>query len=135
MKNRGRRLLLMALGCFLASCGGLKKSNPETAIRQAIEEHLAGRTGLASDKIIMDMKKVEVHGDRADAEVLFRSRSDPKASMSFHYQLRNEGNRWKIDTGHPAGEATAQPPSVSPPQTSPPASAPPLPEGHPSVKP
>ena len=130
MKNYWRRLLLTALVCFLAGCGSLKKSNPEAAIRAAIEGHLAGRTGLASDKIIMDMKKVEVHGDRAEAEVVFRSRSDPKASMAFHYALRNEGNQWKIETGHPGGEAAQHPPSALPPETTPP-----LPEGHPTTKP
>lgn len=130
MKNHWRKLLLTACVCFLAGCGSLKKSDPEAAVRAAIEAHLAGRTGLASDKIIMDMKKVEVHGDRAEAEVVFRSRTDPKASMAFHYQLRNEGNQWKIDTGRPAGENALHPPPGSQPET-----APPLPEGHPPTSP
>lgn len=128
-KNAWKRFLLIALGCFLVSCGSLHKSNPETAIRQAIEEHLAGRTGLASDKIVMELKQVQVNGDRAEADVVFHSRTDPKALMAFHYQLRSEGKQWKVENGHPSAESLPHPPPMSPSDA-----APALPEGHPPAQ-
>ena len=130
MKNNWRKLLLIALGCFLASCGGLRKNNSEAAIRKAIEEHLAGRTGLASDKIVMDITTVQVQGDRAEADVVFRSRTDQKAMMAFHYQLRTEGNQWKVENGRPSSETSPHPTSEPPPGTDPP-----VPEGHPQTQP
>jgi hypothetical protein len=130
MKNLWRGLLLTVLGCFLLSCGSLNKNNSEAAVRRAIEAHLAGRTGLASDKIVMDIQKVQFQGDRAEVDVVFHSRTDPKASMTFHYQLRNDGKEWKVDTGRPSSEASPHPSSEMPS-----GSAPPLPEGHPPTQP
>ena len=153
MNDAWRRLLLTALGCFLVSCGGLDKSNSEAAIRKAIkehlagpagsgeaeaanaaiqktiEEHLAGRPGLAEDQIVVEMKQVQVQGGRAEADVMFHSRSDPQAKMAFHYQLRSEGKQWKVESGRPSAETSPHPPS------SPSESAPPLPEGHPPLQP
>ena len=129
-KNAWRALLLMSVGCFLAGCGSVRPSDPQSAIRQAIEEHLAGRTGLASDKIVMDLKQVQVKGDKAEADVVFRSRSDPKATMAFHYQLHTEGNQWKVDTGRPSGDTSPHPPSPPSPDA-----APSVTEGHPSLPP
>jgi hypothetical protein len=97
MRNYLRILCLIALACFLASCSSMRKSNSNDGIRQAIEEHLAGRPGLDSSAIVMDMQKVDIKGDKAEADVVFHSRSDPKASMNFHYQLHSEGSRWKVN--------------------------------------
>jgi len=121
-------LWLLCLALLLAGCGA-NKAEQDAAIRKAIEQHLAGRPGLSSDQIVMEMKQVQVQGDRAEADVLFHSRNDPNAQMSFHYQLRSEGNQWKVDAGRSGAAGSAHPPSAPPSEA-----APALPEGHPSIE-
>jgi hypothetical protein len=127
--NVWRSILAIALGYFLVGCGGMRHGDPKAAIQQAIEQHLAGRPGLAGEQIVMELKQVQVQGDTAQADVVFRSRNDPKAQMSFHYQLHNDGKEWKVDNGHPGGDASPHS-SMTPPS----GSAPALPEGHPPIQ-
>ena len=125
-----RSCLLLAVTVLLVNCG--KSASSDADIRKALEEHLASRPGLASAEIVMDVKKVDVNGDQAGADVVFHSRNDPKAQMNFHYQLHREGSQWKVDQASPSGAASPHPgalPSGDAPAGSPQA----LPEGHPQV--
>ena len=129
-----RSCLLLAVTILLASCA--KPASSDADIRKALEEHLASRPGLASAEIVMDVKKVEVNGDKADADVVFHSRNDANAQMNFHYQLHREGNQWKVEQGRPAGAAGGSPtphPGGALPGEAPAGSPQPLPEGHPQV--
>ncbi len=120
---------IFILVCFLAGCGGLLEGDSNAAIQRAIEEHLANRPGLANDNLLMEVKDVQIQGDTAVAEVVFRSRTDQAAMMAFHYQLRNEGNRWKVESGSPSQERSSHPPSGSFPDA-----GGSLPEGRPSIE-
>ncbi len=141
MKNWQTTLLigLLAVTATILSGCSAQKGNSEADIRKAIEEHLASRPGLLSSDIVLDMKKVEVKGDQAEADVLFRSRTDPKASMPFHYQLHIDGKVWKVNESQPGATGSAphptpmQPPGDESPDGVPP-SAQPLPQGHPPVE-
>ncbi len=129
MKAHLYALSMFTLVCFLAGCGGLLGGDSDAAIQRAIEEHLANRPGLASDNLLMEVQDVQIQGDTAVAEVVFRSRTDQSAMMAFHYQLRNEGNQWKVESGSPSQERSAHPPSASSP-----GAGGSLPEGHPSIE-
>jgi len=124
MNNVTRLLLLTVLAAFLISCGSATKENSEAAIRQAIEDHLAGTPGLANNQMVLELKQVDVQGSKAEAEVVFHSRNNPEARMAFHYQLRSEGNQWKVESGRPSRDTTPHPSSGSSDS---------LPEGHPPV--
>ncbi|MBI2817273.1 MAG: hypothetical protein HYX72_10065 [Acidobacteria bacterium] len=132
------RVWLLMAGIVILQFG-CSKSNDDAAIKQAIEQHLAGRSGLNSSDMVMEVKKVDVKGDNADADVLFRSRSDANATMDFHYKLRKEGSTWKVETpsagsaphampeGGPGDGSGAMPPGHPPAGEQPGA----MPEGHP----
>ncbi|MBI1955806.1 MAG: hypothetical protein HYS38_05385 [Acidobacteria bacterium] len=129
MKAYGAALGVLALGCLLVSCGQ-QQADSNAAIRQAIEEHLASRSGLAADKMTMEVKDVRVKGEQAEADVVFRTTSDPPAEMAFFYQLRKEGKRWRVEQGNPSAANSPHPTSPAPDSGG---DAEPLPEGHPPV--
>ena len=122
-------LSVMVLGYVLASCGGQPGSGSNAAIQRAIEEHVASRPGLASDQLVMEVLEIQISGDTAEAEVMFRSQADRAAMMAFHYQLRSEGNHWKVESGWPSQSGSAHPsPGLSPETDDL------LPEGHPPIE-
>ena len=122
---------IFTLVCFLAGCGGQPGGDSDVAIQRAIEEHLSSRPGLASDKLVLEVKDIQVQGDTAEAEVVFRSRTDQAAMMAFHYQLRNEGNQWKVESGSPSQGRSPHP---YPSSGNSPGAGGSLPEGHPPME-
>ena len=138
------------LGLILITAAGCQRlMNQDAAIQKAIQQHLTERSDLAMDKMVMEVQKVTVDGDKAQAEVVFRVAGGggaPESRMGYHYDLHREGGAWKVDSGRPAGAATAHPqmgegmgqgmPSsdgVSGAPTGGDGSAPALPEGHPPI--
>ncbi|MBI3895645.1 MAG: hypothetical protein HY313_06910 [Acidobacteria bacterium] len=131
MKTYGLGVLI--LGCMLlAGCGSQPSADSNAAIRQAIEKHLAGRSDLAADKMTMEIKNVRLEGERAEAEVIFRTTSGPPAQMAFLYQLRREGREWQVEKGSPSASNSPHPSSPAP-DSGYDGAADPLPEGHPPI--
>ena len=133
--NRHWRGILWIVVSLLTGCSSTQKNNSDAAIRQAIEQHLAGRQGLANDQIVLDLKQVQIQGDKADADVIFHSRSDSNVQMTFHYQLTRDGQGWKVSQGRPSASDSPHPsgPEVQGQQPEAGGSAPPpaaLPQGH-----
>ncbi len=115
-------LAMLALG--LAGC---QREDPSAAIQRAIEQRLAERPGLAGGQMVLEMKDVRVEGNRAQAEVIIRSRSDQAAQMTFHYELHKQGSEWIVEGGRPSSGASPHPlPGESP------DSGASLPPGHPA---
>jgi hypothetical protein len=121
------RVLLLVITAAVLQIGCNRADNSDAAIKKAIEDHLSGRAGLNSSEMVMEMKQVKVEGDNADADVQFRSRNDPKASMDFHYRLHRENKIWKVE--QPA--AGAAPHAMPPGQPEGGAPSGELPPGHP----
>ena len=96
--------LLTALGCQ-------RLMNQEAAVQKAIQDHLAQRSDLAMDQMVMEVQQVNVNGDTAQAEVVFAVAGDPQSRMSFHYDLHREGGRWQVDAGRPSGSQASHPQS------------------------
>src|SRR5689334_1892725 len=93
-------MLLAALVSFTVGCQRLM--NQDAAIQKAIQQHLTERSDLAMDKMVMEMQKVTVDGDKAQAEVVFRVAGGgdmPESRMGYHYDLHREGGAWKVDSG------------------------------------
>ena len=137
--SAGLAAVLLVAGMFLLSgCSNAGSDNSDEAIRKAIETHLANRPGLLSNDIVLDMKKIDIKGTDAQADVVFRSRSDPKASMNFHYALHNDGKGWKVNETQGGGGSAPHPLPDGAPQGGMPSGTPgqgqgELPPGHPTV--
>ena len=128
MRKTAIWLGVIVLALPLVSVGCRREAASNAAIQRAIEEHLSQRSDLERAKMVMEMKQVKVEGDRAEAEVTFRTTSDPQAQMTFHYQLHKEGGKWAVETGKPSAADSPHPGSANPSD-----GGMDLPEGHPPV--
>ena len=131
-------MVLGVLGCLLAGCSGRQEANSNAAIQSAIEQYLTSRPGIDAGRMILEVQQIRVEGERAQAEVVFRSRDNPEAQMAYHYELRREGGEWKIERGSPAAAGSphpgAAPEGSPPPEGAGPPSGESLPQGHPPVE-
>ena len=122
-----RGLCVVGLVLFLIGCQ--REANTNAAVQHAIEQHLANRPGIEGNKLILEVQQVTVKGDQAEAEVVFRSRDDPRAQMAYHYELRREGGEWKVENGHPSAAGSPHPNPGSAPE-----GGEELPPGHPPTE-
>ena len=127
MKRAVRAAWVVALGLCLAGCQREPSINAQ--IQEVIAEHLTGRPGIAADRMVIEVERVTVQGERAEAEVIFRSRDNPESRMAYHYELRRDEGKWKVEGGRPSAAESPHPV----PEAAPDAGAT-LPEGHPSVE-
>jgi hypothetical protein len=104
-----RVIALMGIGLFIA-VGCQRLMNQEAAVQEAIQDHLAARSDLAMDKMTMEVQQVTVNGDTAQADVIFSVPGDSQMRMAYHYELRREGGRWRVDSGRPSASQVPHPP-------------------------
>jgi hypothetical protein len=124
----------LTMGCDRATAPAptAQQSN-EAAIKTAIQSYLASRGTLNLEAMEMDVKQVNITGDRAEAQVEFRAKAGGGV-MQMVYALERQGGVWTVkgsqspgmQTGHPpvGGTAAPQPgelPPSHPPITSQPA--------------
>ena len=100
---------MIVLGCLVAGCSGQRDANSNAAIQRAIEQHLSSRAGLDASKMLVEVQQVKIQGERAQAEVIFRSRDNPQAQMAYSYELRREGGEWKVENGRPGAAGSPRP--------------------------
>jgi len=139
-----KKLLLACLAVALAGVGCNRRTQNEAAVRQAVERYLASRPNLNMQGMDLAVTSVKVRDEKAEAEVTFRAKTDSKAIMSMHYNLKRRGGKWEVEPqsgGHgasmPPMEGSAELPGGHPPvgSSSPtPPAAGELPPGHPPVK-
>lgn len=73
------------------------QSNDKADIEHAIQEYVSKRPGLSAEAMVTEVRQVTFQGDTAEADVLFRSRSNPDASMTMRYTLKRTGpNSWAV---------------------------------------
>ena len=146
MRTVRRWAMAIAAACVLIGGGCQTLTDQKGAIQEAIEEHLSRRSDLAMDQMVLEMGEVKVEGDSAEAEVVFRTTSEPAMRMAYHYELRREGGGWQVASGRPSAaevphptlgetEGESESPDRALPEGHPaiPDGAAPLPEGHPPV--
>lgn len=129
---KSTRLLLAGLAVSVLAFLGCNRRPPESedAVRQAIEKYLATRSNLNMQGMSIAVGAMRFHDDRAEADVVFKARSDSKAVMSMHYSLKQNGASWEVipqGGGHPG----AMPPPSGEGAGS--TGTPDLPPGHPSI--
>ena len=118
---------IVLLAACLAGCQRGPSINAQ--IQSAIADHLSDRPGIAADRLLIEVETVTVQGERAEAEVIFRSRDNPESRMEYHYELRREGGAWKVENGRPSAAESPHPGPESAPDE-----GATLPEGHPPVE-
>ena len=146
MRSVGNLARAVLAACLLGSAGCQRLTDQKAAVQEAIEEHLSRRPDLSMDQMVLEMGEVKVEGDSAEAEVVFRTTSEPPMRMAYHYELRREGGRWQVASGRPSaaevphptlgemeGEAESSNPALPQGHPAVPDGGAPLPEGHPSV--
>ena len=134
MNAKSHAVWIMVLGCLLAGCSGRQEANSNAAIQSAIEQYLTSRPGIDAGRMILEVQQIRVEGERAQAEVIFRSRDNAEARMAYHYELRREGGEWKVETGRPGAAGSPHPGSGAAPEGAGPPSGESLPQGHPPVE-
>ncbi len=123
--------LALTLAVLATTVACQRQGGSEADIRRAIETHLTSQSSLAMDQMTMEIEDIQVEGDRAQAEVVFRTTSDPLAQMGYHYDLVSQQGAWQVESGHPASAESPHPgaggggPSGE--------EMPGLPEGHPPM--
>jgi hypothetical protein len=127
MKTATGAIGFAVIGLCLVGCQRGPSINAQ--VQSAIAEHLADRPGIAPDRLLIEVQTVTVQGDKAEADVIFRSRDNPESRMAYHYELRREGDAWKVQGGRPSSAESPHPV----PEAAPDAGAT-LPEGHPPVE-
>lgn len=112
---------------LLTSCNR-RPAESEDAVRQAIESYLATRSNLNMQGMSIEVGALRFHDDKAEADVVFRARTDSKAMMSMHYTLREKGASWEV-IPQSGGHAGATPPALGAGSTGTQG----LPPGHPAI--
>ena len=86
----------------LSGCGrGLETKE---AVRQAVIDHLANKSGLNVSSMDVEIASVSFRKNEADTTVLFRPKgSQGSQGMSINYTLEKKGNRWVVKGRAEAG--------------------------------
>lgn len=90
-------LLLIAA----AAAGCRFGTETKEAVRQAVVDDLKGRSGIDLTKTTVRVVKVVFMGNRAEADVAFRSNGRESTGLDVHYSLSRKGNGWKVDARQP----------------------------------
>ena len=113
---------LVGVALVLSACSKSGGIQSKAAIQAAIERHLQGRPNVSLNNMTVDVQDVRFDGDRAEAEVKFRSKQAPDLTVDVHYVLRRVGDRWEVESssvrrgmgGSPHGAAGGSMPSPAP---------------------
>jgi hypothetical protein len=112
----------VVLALFLNACksGG---SNSKAAIQTAIEQHLRKQPNVMLNNMTLEVRDVKFEGEKAKAEVKFRSKQSPDLAVGVRYVLRKAGDHWEVESSSPSGgmggHGQASAPHASPPPSGP----------------
>jgi hypothetical protein len=105
-----RSMIFGVLGLMLtAVCSGCgQQVSDNDAIRGAINSHLAARGNLNTDAFETKIQKVDIQGDQARADVVFRVKGGP-GMMQLTYNLKKTENAWGVVESNPIGSNFTHP--------------------------
>jgi hypothetical protein len=102
----------LVAGCSRGTAPAGTAAKPQTdedAIKLALRNYLASRGTLNLDAMEMDVKKVDITGDTAQAQVEFRTKTG-EGAMQMTYSLERQAGVWAVKTSQTPGMQTAHPP-------------------------
>ncbi len=106
------RVLIACLVGSILLAGGCNKAgstDPKPAIQAAIEAYLKQRQNLMLANMTLEVKDVKVTGDKAEADVQFRSKEATGPSVSVRYALKRSGGGWQVESRLSTGGMGASP--------------------------
>ena len=100
-----RAILLCLVGAALVLSGCSKSGGVQSkaAIQEAIERHLQKQSSVLLDNMTVEVQDVKFEGDRANADVKFRSKQSPDVVVGRQYVLRRVGKQWQVESSSSAG--------------------------------
>lgn len=121
MRNVKLMGLAAILATLLAATGCQKKQDETAAIRSGITEHLRSLKTLNLSAMDMNVTKVTINGNQAEAQVEFvpKSGAPPGAGMQVSYSLEKRDGQWVVVKRDSMGGAIAHPPPGANPQQTP----------------
>ena len=125
--------LTLTLAVLTIAVGCQRQGGSEAAIRRAIETHLSSQSSLAMNLMTIEIEDIQVEGDLAQAEVVFRTITDPLAHMGYHYDLVSQQGEWRVESGRPSSTDSPHPSAGDGGQSG--EEIPGLPEDHPPIPP
>jgi hypothetical protein len=121
---RAMVLCVVGAGLVLSGCGKSGAVQSKAAIQEAIERHLQRQSTVLLSNMTVEVQEVRFEGDRANADVTFRSKQSPDVVVGRQYVLRRVGGQWQVESsfspggmGNPHGGA--MPPQPTAPSTAP----------------
>ncbi len=105
----------------MAVCWGCSgQARDEEAIRAAINARVASQSNLNTSAFETDVQKIDIHGDRATADVVFRVKGGP-GQMQLTYNLTKTAGKWTVAASNPItfSHSPADPAGASPEAPSP----------------
>lgn len=106
---RAGAVVLACLGLVAGACSQGRETEPERAVRAAIEAHLQEQRNLSLSNMTLQVQSVKFSGNTAEAEVRFQSNSQPVVAVNVHYQLRRTGDHWEVESSSAAGGMGSNP--------------------------
>jgi hypothetical protein len=95
-------LLIVAVLFGLAGCAQKPARNNQADIERALREYLNKKPSVSSQAMQIQIQQVQYQGDTAEADVLFRSKTNPDASVTMKYVLKQTGpGSWQVEGPKP----------------------------------
>ncbi len=94
---------LVSLAVVASGCHKTGKADPNTAILETIETYLQKQPNVKMDNITVEVRSVRFEGDRAFADVNFRSKQQTDLVMGRVYILRQVGGQWQVESSTSPG--------------------------------
>ena len=88
---------------LLSACSMVGSLKSNDAIKGAIEAHLKDNPHLSMRNFNTEIESVQYKDDTADALAKFVSKADANSTVEVRYQLKLEGQMWKVVSSTPAG--------------------------------
>jgi len=105
---------LVGLAVVLSGCGKSTGLPSKAGIQAAIERHLQQRPSVVLKNMTLEVQDVKFEGDRAVAEVKFRSKQAAEIVVGVRYELRKAGDHWEVESSSPTGGMGASPHATTP---------------------
>lgn len=96
--------IAVIVGMFLLSaCSSSGSGTANQAIQDAINAHLKNNPQLSLENFNTKIESVKIKGDTAEALARFVTKQPPHMAVEVHYQLKREGQAWKVVSSKMAG--------------------------------
>lgn len=112
---------LAIVGLLSLFAGCKKQASDADAIRDGINQHLAGLKTINLSAMDMDVTNYSVQGNTAQAQVEFRPKTGapPGAGMQVSYTLEKQNGAWVVQNTQPMGGSINHPGPGANPNTMP----------------